>query len=99
MYTTCSNDSGILFYTGIVNLFEVQKLVKQDVNWKDLGRALGLAYTTLHTIEREHEGKNDCMREMLTAWLQQQDNVAEKGVPNWAVLKTALDNLESELDR
>ena len=99
MYTICSNDSGILLYAVIDNLFEVQMLVKQDVNWKDLGLALGLAYTTLQTIEREHERKNDCMRKMLTAWLQQQDNVAKKGVPNWVILKTALDNLESELDQ
>ena len=27
---------------------------------------------------------------MLSAWLQQQDNVASKGVPSWSVLRAAL---------
>ena len=81
----------VLLYTGIDDLFEVQTFLKQVVNWKDLGLALGLLYTTLQTIEREqHERKNDCMREMLAAWLQQQDNVTKKGFPSWTVLQTAL---------
>ena len=93
------NVTVVLLYTGIVDLFEVQKLVKQVVNWKDLGLALGLLYTTLQTIEREqHERKNDCMREMLAAWLQQQDNVTKKGIPSWTVLQTALREIgENEL--
>ena len=27
---------------------------------------------------------------MLSAWLQQQDNVPQKGVPSWSVLRAAL---------
>ena len=31
--------------------------------------------------------------EMLAAWLQQQDNVTDNGVPSWSTLKTALINI------
>ena len=90
------NVTVVLLYTGIDDLFEVQKLVKQVVNWKDLGLALGLLYTTLQTIEREqHERKNDCVREMLAAWLQRRDKC---GIPSWTVLQTALREIgENEL--
>ena len=41
--------------------------------------------------------------EMLAAWLQQQDNVSQNGVPSWSVLRTALEGigerqLASEID-
>ena len=84
----------VLLYTGIADLFRVQISVKHVVNWKNLGLALGLLYPTLQTIEIEqHERKNDCMREMLAAWLQQQDNVSQHGIPSWSVLQTALKNI------
>ena len=36
--------------------------------------------------------------QMLEAWLQQQDNVSEKGVPSWSVLRNALEKIgENEL--
>ena len=84
----------VLLYTGIDDLFRVQAFVKH-VNWKDLGLALGLLYPTLQTIEIEQRGrKNKCMREMLAAWLQQQYNVSQHGIPSWSVLQTALMRLE-----
>ena len=99
------NVTVVLLYTGIDDLLEVKMFVKQVVNWKDLGLALGLAYSTLQKIERDQRGGvDDCMREMLAAWLQQQDNVTKKGIPSWAVLKTALENIgedqvASEIDQ
>ena len=89
----------LLLYTGIADLFRVQTFVKHVVNWKNLGLALGLLYPTLHKIEREqHDKADDCMREMLAAWLQQQDNVSQHGIPSWSVLQTALKNVgENEL--
>ena len=85
------NVTVVLLYTGIDDLLEVKMFVKQVVNWKDLGLALGLAYSTLQKIERgQCGGVDDCMREMLAAWLQQQDNVTRKGTPSWTVLRTAL---------
>ena len=77
--------------TGIVDLFEVKMTVGDLNNWQDLGLALGLLYPTLVRIEKEQRGKiKDCLRVMLAAWLQQQDNVSKNGAPSWAVLQTAL---------
>ena len=65
--------------------------LKNVVNWKDLGLALGLLHPTLQVIDKGQRGDiNDCMREMLAAWLQQQDNVSHVGPPSWRVLQTAL---------
>ena len=84
------NVTVVLLYTGINDLFEVKKFVHKIVNWKNLGLALGLYYHTLQKIEREqHHIVDDCMREMLAAWLQQQD---ECGTPSWTVLQTAIRN-------
>ena len=63
-----------------------------DLNdWKDLGLELGLLYTTLTDIETyRHCKPKECRMDMLSAWLQQQDNVIKKGVPSWSVLRAAL---------
>ena len=59
--------------------------------WKDLGLQLGLLYPTLKRIDLEQRGIiNSCKIDMLSAWLQQQDNVSQRGVPSWCVLKAAL---------
>ena len=82
-------------YTGIADLFEVKTALKNVVDWIDLGLALGLHYPTLQKIDDEKRGKvNSCMREMLAAWLQQQDNVSQVGAPSWSVLQTALRKIE-----
>ena len=86
-------------YTGIDDLFEVKMTLKDIVNWIDLGLALGLLYPTLQKIDIEQQKRTDfCTREMLAAWLQQQDNVCRVGVPSWSVLQTALRKIgENEL--
>ena len=70
--------------------------VIRDLNdWKDLGLQLGLLYSTLTDIERfRHYNPSECRIDMLSAWLQQQDNVVQKGVPSWSVLKAALQSIE-----
>ena len=81
----------VLLYTGIADLASVKKFVKSVVDWQSLGLELGLLYPTLKRIKKEQHGDiNDCIMEMLEAWLQQQDNVREKGVPSWSVLRNAL---------
>ena len=91
---TLFNVTVVLIYTGIADLFKVKKTVQNIVNWMDLGLALGLLYPTLQKIDSEKRGKvDDCMREMLAAWLQQQDNVSQVGAPSWSVLQTALRNI------
>ena len=63
------------------------------VNWKELGLQLGLLYSSLKKIDLEQRGViSSCKIEMLSAWLQKQDNVShvQKGVPSWSVLGAAL---------
>ena len=66
-------------------------LSKDLHDWESLGLALGLLYTTLNHIKNDNRDKIDqCKTEMLAAWLQQADNVSQRGVPSWSVLKAAL---------
>ena len=89
----------VLLYTGIADLVDVKKLLKDLVDWQSLGLELGLLYPTLKKIKKEQHGDiSDCLMEMLAAWLQQQDKVSRKGVPSWSVLRTALRSIgENEL--
>ena len=85
----------LLLFTGIDDLADVKRLLKDLVNWQSLGLELGLLYPTLKRIKKEQrEDINDCIMEMLAAWLQQQDNVTKKGVPSWSTLKMALMNID-----
>ena len=89
----------VLLYTGIDDLASVKRALKNLVDWQSLGLELGLLYTTLEIIEREQRGNiTACKTKMLAAWLQQQDNVTENGVPSWMVLRRALKEIgENEL--
>ena len=71
---------------------DVLEVVESVSDWKRLGLTLGLLYQpTLTDIETYRRGKPDeCRIDMLSAWLQQQDNVTQNGVPSWSVLRTAL---------
>ena len=74
--------------------------VIHDLNdWKELGIQLGLLYPSLERIDREQRGRiSDCKINMLSAWLQQQDNVSQRGVPSWSVLRAALKQMgENEI--
>ena len=88
------NVNGTLLYTGIADLAQVKRFLKNVNNWQDLGLQLGLLQPTLKRIDKEQRGLiNECKREMLEAWLQQQDNVAVIGVPCCDVLKEALEKI------
>ena len=71
------------------------EVVESVSDWKRLGLTLGLLYQpTLTDIETYRRDKPDeCRKDMLSAWLQQQDNVSKKGVPSWSVLRTALQSM------
>ena len=68
-------------------------------DWKRLGLTLGLLYRTLTRIEKNRQlQQDDCISDMLSAWLEQQDNVSQRGVPSWSVLRAALQRIgEHEL--
>ena len=58
------------------DLCDVLAVIRDLNDWKDLGLQLGLLYSTLKKIDLEERGIiNSCKIEMLSAWLQQQDNV------------------------
>ena len=61
------------------------------VEWKRLGLQLGLLHSTMEKIhQQQHYSIDHCKMDMLSAWLQRQDDVTEKGVPSWSVLEAAL---------
>ena len=73
------------------DLCDVLAEIEDLVNWKELGLQLGLLYSSLKKIDLEQRGNiSSCKIEMLSAWLQKQDNVSQKGDPSWSVLKAAL---------
>ena len=74
---------------------DVLEVVDSVSDWKRLGLTLGLLYKpTLNDIEIDrHYKQEDCRIDMLTAWLQQQDNVSQSGVPSWSVLRGALQRI------
>ena len=91
------NVTVILLYTGIDDLDDVMSLLRDLNDWQSLGLKLGLLHTTLKRIEEEQQRViSKCKTEMLATWLQQQDNVAKKGVPSWSTLKTALMNIDKK---
>ena len=69
--------------------------VVSDLNdWMTLGLKLGLCYPTLERIGEEQRGKiSQCKLKMMVAWLQQQDNVSQRGVPSWSVLRATLQRM------
>ena len=93
----CDSDTPSL-PAAIGDLFKVKMFLKDLVDWLNLGLALGLLYPTLQLIERDSGNTDGCKTKMLAAWLQQQDNVPQEGVPSWSVLQTALRRMgENEL--
>ena len=93
------NVTVVLLYTGIADLAQVKRFLKNVNDWQSLGLELGLLYPTLMRIkEEQRENINYCMMGMLAVWLQQQDNVSQVGAPSWGVLQRALNNIgENEL--
>ena len=84
----------VLLYTGIADLVNVKKVLKNVVDWQSLGLELGLLYPRLEQIDEEQRGSiAKCNTKMLAAWLQQKDHVSRKGIPSWAVLRTALEEI------
>ena len=81
------------------DLSEVMSLLHHFNDWMGLGVQLGLKYSTLESIEIDHNSKiGRCKMQMLVAWLKQKDNVSQYGVPSLSVLKAALKKIgENEL--
>ena len=90
----------VITHTGTGDLVDVLEVVDSVSDWKRLGLTLGLlSKPTLSDIEIDrHYKQEDCRIDMLTAWLEQQDNVSQRGVPSWSMLRAALQRIgEHEL--
>ena len=76
---------------GIKDLVHVNNALKKVHDWKELGLQLRIHFPTMKRIESEKRGNiGECMMEMLAAWLNQEDDVLEVGIPSWSILRTAL---------
>ena len=65
--------------------------LRNFTDWESLGLALGLKKHTLRMIRfQKRECTDKCKMKMLAAWLCQRDNVPQKGVPSWSVLRATL---------
>ena len=63
-------------------------------DWKELGFRLGLHRDTLEKIDEDQRGRvRRCMREMLAAWLQGEDDAREQ---TWSGLVSALERIGQE---
>ena len=85
----------IIIHTGTGDLVDVLEVVDSVSDWKKLGLILGLLLKpTLRDIDIDyHYKRDDCKIYMLNAWLEQQDNVSQRGVPSWSVLRAALQRM------
>ena len=85
----------IYFSLDINDLVKIRDLLKKHgysgVDYYDLGLRLGLLPCTLNIIKEDNKGNvRSCLRECLTAWLEQRDNVKSVGVPTYDTLIQAL---------
>ena len=89
----------MLVPAAIDDLGDVYEAVHDVTDWKRLGLQLGLRYSTLTKIRSNQRDQiDDCKMEVLSAWLNQQDCVPQKGIPSWSVLRVALRRMgENEL--
>ena len=80
-----------LYIAGIDRLVDVKEALKNVNDWQSLGLQLGLLYPTLEKIENDNKREvEQCKTKVIAAWLKQQDNVTQTGVPSWSMLQTAL---------
>ena len=85
------SDLAIYMFTAENDLSDVLAVIDDVYNWKELGLQLGLVDISLERINLEQQGRIDsCKIHMVSAWLQQQDNVSQNGVPSRSVLIAAL---------
>lgn len=73
----------------------LRKLSYDDTTFFELGLQLGLRYATLNKIRAEHQHSiGNCLIECLNAWIEQVDDVKEKGGPSYYTLIVALRNIK-----
>ena len=78
----------------------LESVIEMHVDWKELGFRLGLHQDILEIIDKEQTEQREylwkyyaCMRRMLAAWLQGEDDAKEQ---TWSVLVAALEGMGRE---
>ena len=93
-YTTMMKRVSLLLcilITAENDMCDVLEVIHDLNDWKELGLQLGLLFSSLERIDREKRGAiSSCKMDMLSAWLRQQDDVSQRGVPSWSMLRAAL---------
>ncbi|CAI8033897.1 hypothetical protein GBAR_LOCUS19112 [Geodia barretti] len=75
----------------INDLFEVHsELCNVAAKWKGLGLALGLHHCTICTVMENCHDAEDCLREVLSLWLNKVDDTRRFGAPSWQLLVAAV---------
>ena len=87
------NDCLNIHLIGENDLFNVKEEVMELASrWKDLGLALRLQNPTLETISsKNNRDPEDCLRDMLLAWLRGQYDTKQFGQPSWELLCQAVE--------
>ena len=67
----------IIMCTGLKDLL---RELQQVIEWQHLGQLLGLPDSDLEEIHEENETTEDCRREMLLLWMEQDPNCTWKKV-------------------
>ena len=73
--------------TGLKDLL---RELQQVIEWKHLGQLLGLSESDLEAIYEENETTEDCRREMLLLWMEQDPDC------NWKKIIDALIEMKAE---
>ena len=63
-----------------------EEVINVALMWKQLGLTLRLKNAELDSIQVSFMNPNDCMREMLLAWLRERYDVKRFGLPSWKLL-------------
>ena len=58
--------------------------------WRGLGCALRLHPPVFNEIQHDNQCSEDCLRAVLTKWLQQNYNTDRFGLPSWKLLVDAV---------
>ena len=70
----------------------IKKLTDVAASWRNIGIQLGIRDSQLEAIQLQGESPLNCLRQMLSTWLQKNYNVKKFGEPTWMKLIEAVNH-------